>query len=393
MSLRIDRILYIKEKSLGTKILLLPLYLLSLPYRWAVQARILFYNIGLLKTNRLPCPVISVGNITLGGTGKTPLVMLLAKGLKERGITIAVLSRGYKRKKNSDSSRQQETPPGLKGGGAMRQRVAGMSPHIGVRHGIKGFARGAPLVSDGQNLFLSPETAGDEPYLMANALKGIPILVGKDRFVNGKTALDRFGVHGLLLDDGYQHLQLHRDFNILLIDSNVGFGDDHLLPRGILREPLSHLHRADLFIITKVEESKTCQALEKKLHEIHPRAQVFHSHDEPIGLINPKGERKDLRASQGKKVLALSGIANPDYFSSLLRGCGMEIGKEVIFPDHHFYTKGDLASIEKSSIEMDQVVTTEKDMLKLQHLGIAHLPIRALRIEMKIWEEEELFKG
>ena len=295
--------------------------------------------------------MISVGNITVGGTGKTPLVMLLAKGLKERGITIAVLSRGYKRKKNSDS-----------------------------------------LVSDDQNLFLSPEEAGDEPYLMANALKGIPILVGKDRFMNGKMALERFGVHGLLLDDGYQHLQLHRDLNILLIDSNVGFGDDHLLPRGILREPFSHLQRADLFILTKVEESKACQVLERKLYEIQPRAQVFHSHYEPVGLVSPKGEIEDLQVSRGKKVLALSGIANPDYFSSLLRGCGMEIGREAIFPDHHFYTKGDLAGIEKSSIEMDQVVTTEKDMLKLQHLGIAHLPIRALRIEMKIWEEEELFK-
>ena len=218
MSYAIDRILYRKEKSLGTKILLLPLYLLSVPYQWAVRTRILFYNIGLLKTKRLPCPVISVGNITVGGTGKTPLVMLLARGLKERGIKIAILSRGYKRKKNSDS-----------------------------------------LVSDGQNLFLSPEAAGDEPYLMANALKGVPILVGKDRFMTGQMALERFGVRGLLLDDGYQHLHLHRDLNILLIDSNVGFGDGHLLPRGILREPLSHLQRADLFVLTKVEDIKACQ--------------------------------------------------------------------------------------------------------------------------------------
>ena len=330
---------------------LLPLYLLSVPYQWAVRTRILFYNIGLLKTKRLPCPVISVGNITVGGTGKTPLVMLLARGLRERGITIAILSRGYKRKQSSDS-----------------------------------------LVSDGQSLFLSPEAAGDEPYLMANALKDVPILVGKDRFMSGRIALQRFGVRGLLLDDGYQHLQLHRDLNILLIDSNVGFGDDHLLPRGILREPLSYLQRADLFVLTKVEDSKACQALERKLREIHPRAQVFHSHYEPIGLISPKGEREDLQALRGRKVLALSGIANPDYFSFLLKRCGMEIGKELIFPDHHFYTRGDLACIEENAKGMDEVVTTEKDMLRLQSLSIGHLPIRALRIEMKIWEEEEFFK-
>ncbi len=330
---------------------LFPLYLLSVPYRWAVQTRILFYTIGLLRTKRLPCPVISVGNITVGGTGKTPLVMLLARGLRERGITIAILSRGYKRKQSSDS-----------------------------------------LVSDGESLFLSPDEAGDEPYLMASVLKDVPILVGKDRFMTGQIALERFGVRGLLLDDGYQHLQLHRDLNILLIDSNVGFGEDHLLPRGILREPLSHLQRADLFVLTKVGEPKACLSLERKLHEIHPRAEVFHSHYEPIGLISPKGESEDLQTLRGRKVLALSGIANPDYFSFLLRRWGMEIGKESIFPDHHFYTKRDLTCIEESSKGMDRIVTTEKDMLKLQRLGIGHLPMRALRIEMKIWQEKEFFK-
>jgi tetraacyldisaccharide 4'-kinase len=277
--------------------------------------------------------------------------MLLARGLRERGITIAILSRGYKRKQSSDS-----------------------------------------LVSDGQNLFLSPEAAGDEPYLMASVLKGVPTLVGKDRFMTGRIALERFGVRGLLLDDGYQHLQLHRDLNILLIDSNIGFGNDHLLPRGILREPFYHLQRADFFVLTKVEEPKTCLSLERKLYQIHPRAQVFHSHYEPIGLISPKGEKEDLQALRGRKVLALSGIANPHYFSSLLSRCGMEIGKEAVFPDHHFYTTDDLAYIEENAKEMDWVVTTEKDMLKLKNLGIRHLPMRALRIEMKIWEEEGFFK-
>jgi tetraacyldisaccharide 4'-kinase len=351
MRLRIDQLLYKKEKSLWSRIYLFPLYLLSIPYQWAVKARVFFYDAGLLKTKRLPCPVISVGNITIGGTGKTPLTMLLARGLKERGITIAILSRGYRRKQSSDS-----------------------------------------LVSDGQSISLSPEEAGDEPYLMATSLKDIPVLVNKDRFVTGQMALQRFGVRGLLLDDGYQHLQLHRNLNILLIDLNVGFGDDHLLPRGILREPLSHLQRADLFVLTKVEDPKACQRLEMKLHQIHPQVEVFHSHYESLSLINPKGEEEDLPSFHGKKVLALSGIANPDYFSFLLKKCGMEIGKEIIFPDHHFYTTEDLAYIEKNISGMNWLVTTEKDMLKLQTLGVGHLPIRALRIEMKIWEEEEFFE-
>ncbi len=330
---------------------LFPLYLLSVPYRWAVQARVLFYDVGLLRTKRLPCPVISVGNVTVGGTGKTPLVMALARGLMDRGIPVAILSRGYKGKKTS-----------------------------------------GPLVSDGQIVFLSPEESGDEPFLMAKSLKGIPVLVGKDRFVTGRMALQRFGIRGLLLDDGYQHLQLYRDLNILLIDSHIGFGDHHLLPRGILREPLSHLRRAHLFLLTKVEHLEACQPLEAKLHQIHPSSPVFHSHYEPLGLIGPEEEWEELHSLKGKKALVLSGIANPNYFSSLLKKCGMEIVKEAIFPDHHLYTAKDLAFLEKQGKGADWFVTTEKDMVKLMRLNIGHLPIRALRIELRIWEEEEFYQ-
>jgi tetraacyldisaccharide 4'-kinase len=351
MSWRIDRILYQKEKTFWEKMLLFPLHLLSFPYGWAVQTRFLFYTLGLRNPKRLPCPVISVGNITVGGTGKTPLVMTLAKVLMERAIPVAILSRGYKRKKAS-----------------------------------------GPLVTDGNNILLSPEESGDEPYLMAKALKGVPVLVGKDRFVNGQMALQRFGIRGFLLDDGYQHLQLHRDLNILLIDSSIGFGDNSLLPRGILREPLSHLRRANLFLLTKVEHPETCQALEAKLHEIHPSSPIFHSHYKPVGLIGPKEEWEEFHFLKGKKVLALSGIANPIYFSSLLKKCGTDVIKEVIFPDHHLYTQKDLTFIAKKSKGLEWIVTTEKDMLKLKNLNIDHLPLRALRIEVKIWEEEKFFQ-
>ena len=348
---RFDRFLYRKEKPLGERILLFPLYLLSLPYGWAVGARSLFYSLRLLKTKTLPCPVVSVGNITVGGTGKTPLVMMLARGLMDRGISVAILSRGYKGTKTSE-----------------------------------------PVVSDGKSIFLSPEESGDEPFLMAQVCKGVPVLIGKDRFANGRVALQRFGIKGLLLDDGYQHLPLHRDLDILLIDSHIGFGDHHLLPRGILREPLSRLRRAHLFLLTKVDDLEASRPLEKKIHEIHPGAQVFHSHFQPMSLVDPKGEQEELYALKGKKILALSGIANPNDFSSLLRKCEMEIVSEAIFPDHHFYMSKDLSSIKEKSKGVDWIVTTEKDMLKLRTLGIDHLPIRSLRIEMKIWEEEEFLK-
>ena len=349
--MRIDRFLYQKEKSIGERMLLFPLYLLSLPYGGAVRARSLFYSLGLLKTKTLPCPVISIGNITVGGTGKTPLVMALAKELTARGISIAILSRGYKGKRTPES-----------------------------------------VVSDGKAIFLSPQESGDEPFLMAKACQGIPVLVGKNRFMNGTIALRRFGVKGLLLDDSYQHLALHRNLNILLVDSHMGFGDGTLLPRGILREPLSYLRRTDIFLLTKVENPLTIQPLERRIHEIRPSSQVFHSHYEPVSLVTSIDDEEELDSLKGRKILALCGIANPVYFSSMLRKCGAEIIGESIFPDHHSYTPEDLSSVEEKSKRADCIVTTEKDMVKLKQLDIHQLPVRALRIRVKIWEEEEFYQ-
>ena len=346
MKWRIDRFLYQKKKTVGTRILFLPLYLLSIPYGWAIRLRNALYSSHLLKTYHLPCPVISIGNITVGGTGKTPLVMALAKGLQDRGISVSVLSRGYK-----------------------GERASG------------------PVVSDGKTIYLSSKEAGDEPYLMATRLRDTPVLVGRDRFANGRIALQRFGTRGILLDDGCQHLRLHRDLNILLIDSTLGFGDRHLLPRGILREPLSHLRRADLFILTKVERPEACQPLESLIQRIHPSAPIFHSYDEALGLVGPHGEWDNLHLLKGKKVLAFSGIANPSSFLSLLKKCGMKVIKEAVFPDHYAYTQQDIISIEEEGKEADWIVTTEKDLVRLADLKIGPLPIRALRIEMKLREK------
>jgi tetraacyldisaccharide 4'-kinase len=277
--------------------------------------------------------------------------MTLAKGLMARGISVAILSRGYKRTKTSE-----------------------------------------PVVSDGKTIFLSLEESGDEPLLMAKACKGVPVLAGKDRFMNGQLALQRFGVRGLLLDDGYQYLPLHRDINILLVESTIGFGDHHLLPRGILREPLSHLRRANLFLINRAAEPAAFQSLEKKIQEIHPGAQVFHSDYVPVSLVDPQEKQEELGSLKEKRVLAFSGVANPNSFSSMLRKCRMKIVGEAIFPDHHCYTIKDLSYIEEKAKGADGIVTTEKDMVKLKRFDIGQLPIWALHIEMKIWEEEEFFK-
>jgi len=351
MNWRIDRLLYKREKTWGEKTLLFPLTLASLAYGWAIRLRTLSYDLGLRRRKSLPCPVISVGNITVGGTGKTPLVMTLAKGLLERGIPLAILSRGYKGKASSE-----------------------------------------PVVSDGKKMLLSLKESGDEPFLMAQRLPEVPILVGKDRSRNGQIALERFAVRGILLDDGFQYLRLHRDLDILLVDSSFGFGDQHLLPRGVLREPLSHLRRAHLLLLTKVEDAEACRPLEKRLREIHPSSSIFHSHYEPVGLIGPRGEWEEIHVLQGKRVMALSGIADPAYFSALLKKMGAEVIREIIYPDHHRYTTQDLTSFEKNVGGIDWIVATEKDMVKLKELHLDPFPVRALRIELRIWEREEFFQ-
>lgn len=349
MRWRIDQFLYQKEKPFWEKILLFPFYLFSFPYGAVIKGRTFFYSTGILKSKTLPFPVISVGNITVGGTGKTPLVMELARVLKQKGIQVAILSRGYKRKNTS-----------------------------------------VTIVSK-ENL-LSSEEVGDEPLMMAKILKGIPILVGKDRFHNAQRALQRLDLRGFILDDGFQHLQLHRDLDIVLIDSQIGFGDRHLLPRGILREPLTHLRRAHLLLLTKVESLEACQSIESEIRKIHPQAPIFHSHYEMLGLISPSDEWEEIGALKGKRVLVLSGIANPQPFISLVRKCEVEIVQEMIFPDHHSYTSRDIDLIRKSGEGVERIVTTEKDMVKLKPWNLRDLPLQALRIQIKIWEEEEFYK-
>jgi tetraacyldisaccharide 4'-kinase len=351
MSWRIDRYLYEQDIPWWKEALLFPLYVLSIPYGWVVKARVFLHTRRLICPKRLSCPVISVGNITVGGTGKTPLVVALAKGLRGREVSVAILSRGYRRSASLES-----------------------------------------VVSDDQTIHLLPEESGDEPYLMARALPGIPVLVGKDRFINGQKALQEFQVRGVILDDGYQHLPLHRDLDIVLIDSQVGFGNRYLLPRGSLREPLLHLRRADLVLLTKVDSLEETLPLETLVREIHPSSAIFHSRYEPLSLVGAKGEREELASLRGKKVLAVSGVARPESFTLLLRKLGAKVVREVFFDDHHTYTRKDVLRIEKEAEEVDRVVTTEKDMVKLQFLHVDGLAIMALRIEMKLWEEDEFFE-
>lgn len=341
------------EESFYKRLLLFPLYLISLLYRFLILLRYTLYKTGVLKSYSLPCRVISIGNITLGGTGKTPTAIYLAQLFKEQGLRTAVLSRGYK--------------------GKSSEKVA--------------------LVSNGERIFLNVQNAGDEPFLLSKALPGVPIIIGRDRVLSGRYAIEHFSPEIVLLDDGFQHVKLKRDVDILLVDLYSGFGNGHLLPRGILREPLSHLNRAHLFLLTKRVDSKDDPAIENRIVAGRPDAQIFFS-SYAVKCITTLQEAKEVDPNylKGKKVLALSGIANPHYFSYLLKQQGMSVIEEWKLPDHHHYTSQDAKRLSEYLNHIDFIVTTTKDRVKMDNDVFGKLPILVLEIMLTI-DDEQGFKN
>ncbi len=290
---------------------------LSVVYGFVVRLRLLLYKKGLFRTKRLACRVISVGNITVGGSGKTPVAMELARFLKKEGYRVAVLSRGY-----------------------------------------GGSRKGPSIVSDGKNILLGPEEAGDEPCMMAGRLEGVPVVTGADRYRAGLLALERFGPDILVLDDGFQHMALHRDLDLVLVDGRRGFGNGRLLPRGILREPVEGLSRADAVLLKDGGGFELPGGLDMPLFRFSLRP--LHLRD--LG----SGKNRELDFVRGKRVLALSGIADPEPFVEGIKGLGAESMKVMSFPDHHLYTLRDMEDIRAAAEDADLVLTTEKDAVKLR---------------------------
>lgn len=325
------------------------LSLLSVFYGLLVRARLLLYGSGVLKKKRLPCRVVSVGNITVGGSGKTPVTMHLAELFKQAGLRVVILSRGYKR--------------------------AG---------------RGVAVVSDGEKTLLGPEEAGDEPYLMASKLKGVPVIVGKDRVKSGALAVRDFSARVLILDDGFQHIRLERDFNILLVDPKPG--DSFLVPRGTLREPVSEAARADLFMVKggggeggEGEGTGLGKAFEAIVAGSGKPVKSFSYR--PAGCLDIKdGAVKEAGYINGKRVLALSGIAEPASFNETLARAGAVVADTLTYPDHHGYTPSDIDEIINRARDkgLDLVVTTEKDAVKLKKYAgrFSALTVVALTIEV-----------
>ena len=319
----------------------LPLFLVSLMYRAGVGLRNLLYDTGRLRAHKMPCAVISVGNITVGGTGKTPMTILLADMLKGQGYRPAILSRGYG----------------------------------GKREGFGG------VVSDGREILMGPDEAGDEPVLMATRMSDIPVIIGKVRSLTGRLATERFGADVLILDDGFQHRQLARDIDIVLLDGGRPFGNGFMLPRGGLREPRGSLQRADIVIMTSTGETGDPPRGDL------PHIPVFSSCRRPLDVV--RGQAQDifpLTHLMGKRVCAFSGIAEPDGFREILQPLCGEIVSFVTFPDHHVYAAGDVEQIRTAYRDSGAqiMVTTEKDGIKLARFADFFRDVYLLRITMEV---------
>jgi tetraacyldisaccharide 4'-kinase len=331
-----------------------------------VQLRLWLYRKRILRDHPLGCLVVVVGNLTVGGTGKTPVVEKFAQALLDRGRKVAILSRGYKSK----------APPFWK------------KAWYGITHTAEPPPR---VVSDGQRVLLDSEEAGDEPYMLARNLPGVVVLVDKNRVKAGAYAIKKYGCDTLVLDDGFQYLRLKGQLNLLLVDKTNPFGNGHLLPRGILREPVKHLRRANYIFLTKSNGRRDTE-LEALIARHKPDADIIECAHRPKYLQRLDAKpgldagREALDWLKGKRVFAFSGIATPESFEKFLRDLGaLLVGRER-FLDHYRYTPEDLEDLYDAAERerADCLVTTEKDAVRISDPGGSPLPVYYLRLEIEI---------
>ena len=310
----------------------------------AARVRRLLFSAGLLRASRLPRPVVSVGNLVMGGAGKTPHVIHLARWLTAQGRRVGILSRGYGRKS------------------------------CGVR-----------WVSDGEGPIVTAAEGGDEPVLIARSLPGIPVAVGESRAAAGREVLSRRPVDVFLLDDGFQHLSLRRDVDLLLVECGRGLGNRWTAPLGRLREPPSHARFADALVITKCPDAESGERTARTVPFPSVRPRAF-SRLTPRGIVGPGGLPSKEPAA-GDPVFAFSGLARNVQFRDSLAAAGFRVKGFLPFPDHHAYVRGDLDRIAREAGGLP-ALTTEKDLVRLP--GDLPFSVGALRVEVEYldgWEE------
>jgi tetraacyldisaccharide 4'-kinase len=304
----------------------------AIPYGVVARLRSLLYDWDWFDQRRLPVPVLSVGNLTLGGTGKTPVVILVADWLLAQGKRVAILSRGYRRTSTAQYL----------------------------------------LVSNGERLLVDPCEAGDEPFLMAQRCPKAIVAVGADRYELGDWVLNRFPIDCLILDDGFQHRGLYRDVNLLLIDATDAAGLAALVPAGRLREPLRAAARATAIVVTRADApaqvTEVCRRLRARLGSMPDPIQAVFRPESLVSVVT--GASQPLSWSKGKTALLCSGVGHAGSFRSLVEQIGIRILDEVAYADHHAYTSQDVERLSARAAELraELIVTTEKDACKLVSL-------------------------
>ncbi len=330
-------------------------------FNGAIQARHWLYQKRIFHDQPLGCLVVVVGNLTVGGTGKTPVVEKFARALNAQGRKVAILSRGYRSKvpplwkrAYNAFTHQKEDPP--------------------------------RIVSDGNTVLLGSEVAGDEPYMLARNLPGVVVLVDKNRVKSGTYAIRHFGCDTLLLDDGFQYLPLKGKMNLLLVDKTNPFGNGHMLPRGILREPIKHLCRASYVFLTKSNGDRDTE-LEDLIRTHNPGVDIIECAHRPQYLQRVGvDEKQPLNYLKDRRVGAFSGIAAPDSFEKFLRDLGANLIYTKRYLDHYRFAQEDLDQVFAQAIEakLEFLVTTEKDAVRLDETLRLPIPLYYLRLEIDI---------
>ena len=361
-----------RRKGFRASVIRLLLSIMSIIYRFLVSLRLWLYKSRIKREHNLGCLVVSIGNLTVGGTGKTPVVEKFAKALTAGGRRVAILSRGYKSAKPS------------------------------IKTKIKSKIQGNPIsqepprvVTDGKEVFLDSETAGDEPYMLATNLEGVAIVVDKDRVKAGLHAIKEFDVDTLLLDDGLQYLRLKHRLDVVLIDKYSPFGNEKLLPRGTLREPPKNLKRASYIFITKCDGSSN-EELIKRIRKYNRTAEIIECAHKPKYLENiDSGEKLPLEHLKGKDIGTVSGIAVPESFEDGLKNLGANVELTRRYTDHHRYRKREIQKFIDQCLnrDLDMIVTTEKDYVRFPDVDLnENMPIFFLRVEIGILSNEETFE-
>jgi tetraacyldisaccharide 4'-kinase len=321
------------------------------PYLAALNTRNTLYKYGIIKSKSLPVSVISIGNITMGGTGKTPLVEFTAKRLQKKGRKVAILSRGY-----------------------------GGQNHLLINGNSK-----------------AEEFVNDEYLILKENLKDVPTLLGRDRVQNAKKAIKNHDVDCLILDDGFQHLRIKRNLDIVVIDSLNPFAGETLIPRGTLREPLKNLSRANLFVLShcNLSDEYTLKLIYAKLHHINADIPVCESIHKPVHIENLRDNSLlEPEWLNGKRIYGLCAIGNPESFAFTLKELEADVIKLRVFHDHHSYTQEELDDVitEAKTLDTDAIVVTQKDVVKLRNKNINGANILSLKVEMQITKGTEFFE-